>query len=298
MKKTGALGRFTSERARADYDAAYQRGLDALPAPDEVVDVGTGFGTVRCYRFGAPGPNPVLLLPGRAGGVVMWEPNLPAFAGSRPVYALDLLGEPGRSVQTAPVRTAADQAAWLVDVLERLDLRGAHLLGYSFGGWLAANLALRAPERLASLVLVDPVQTFARFPVQLLLRSALSVLPVVQRWGRPAFLRWIAGGAEVEPGDPVATVINEGIRTYRIALPTPVPFTDEQLRGLAVPALALIAGRSVLHDARRAAARAERFGVRAEVWETATHAIAGERADEVNTRVLAFWSEVEASRRG
>jgi pimeloyl-ACP methyl ester carboxylesterase len=32
-----------------------------------------------------------------------------------------------------------------------------HLVGHSFGGWLAANYAVRDPERLASLSLLEPV---------------------------------------------------------------------------------------------------------------------------------------------
>ncbi|MGV9846554.1 alpha/beta fold hydrolase [Streptomyces fungicidicus] len=295
-----ALGGFASPQARVEYDAAYRRGLTALPAPAGQHDVRTAFGTARVYRFGEPGPSPVVLLPGRAGTAIMWEPNLKALAARGTVLALDLIGEPGRSEQTAPLRDADDQAAWIDTVLTSLALRDVHLVGYSFGGWLAANLAVRAPDRLASLTLIDPVQTFARFPVPLLLRTALTLIPGVRRWARQSFLSWVSDGAEVPGDDPVATVIEQGMRTYRIALPTPVLFTDAQLRGVTVPVLALIAGRSVMHDARRAAARARELlpDVRAELWPAATHAIAGESATEVNARILAFLAEVEQRERG
>ncbi|WP_156755956.1 alpha/beta fold hydrolase [Actinokineospora pegani] len=287
------IGRFRSPEHRAAYDAAYDRGLAALPPPTGRHDITTGFGTVRAYRFGDPGPEPAVLLPGRAGTAAMWEPNLPALAARGPVYALDLVGEPGRSAQTAPIRGAEDQAAWLSQALTELEVSRAHLVGYSFGGWLAANLAVRAPERVASLVLIDPVHTFARFPLALLVRSALTTVPGVRRWARPSFLRWIADGAEVAADDPVAALIDEGMRTYRTALPTPMPFTDDQLRSLRVPVLALLAGRSVMHDARRATDHARLVpDIRAELWPSATHAIAGESAEAVNDRVLAFWAEV------
>lgn len=291
------LGRFAAPQARREYFAVYDRGIAALPAPAERHDIDTGFGRVRAYRFGEPGATPVVLLPGRAGTAVMWEPNLAALTGRGPVYALDLLGEPGRSEQTAPIRTAADQAAWLRTVLDELAPDGAHLVGYSFGGWLAANLAARAPRGLRSLVLVDPVQTFARFPGRLLVRSALAMLPGVRRWGRPSFLRWIVDGVEIPADDPVAAVIDEGMRTFRIALPTPMPFGDARLSSIGMPALALLAGRSVMHDASRAAARARALLPDAEVelWPSATHAIAGESAAEVNARVLAFLAKVDGA---
>lgn len=293
-----AVSTFVSTQARAEYDAVYDRGMAALPAPTGQHDIATAFGTARVYRFGGSGATPVVLLPGRAGTAVMWEPNLASFAARGPVYALDLIGEPGRSEQTAPIRGPADQAAWLDAVLGALESPAAHLVGCSFGGWLATNLAVRAPGRVASLTLLDPVQTFARFPLALLARTALALVPGARRWARPALMRWFSGGAEVASDDPVAVVIEAGMRTFRIALPTPAVFTDAQLRSIAVPVLALIAGRSVVHDARRAAARARDLlpDARVELWPSATHAIAGEAAAEVDARVLAFLAEVE--RRG
>lgn len=285
-----SLGRFVSPEARVEYDAIYDRGFAALPEPSEQHDVRTAFGTARVYRFGEAGPAPMVLLPGRAGTTVMWEPNLTAFAARGPVYTVDLIGEPGRSEQTAPIHDAADQAAWLNAVLAALDLHDVDLVGYSFGGWLAANLAVRSPERLGSLTLIDPVQTFAAFPLSLLFRTAMASIPGIRKWGRPAFLSWISGGTEVPVDDPVASVIDEGMRTFKIVLPTPRVFTDEQLRGVEIPVLALIAGRSVIHDTRRAVDRAENLlpNARVELWPEATHAIAGESPSEVNARVLEF----------
>ncbi|GAB3743317.1 alpha/beta hydrolase [Amycolatopsis oliviviridis] len=291
------LGGFASSEARAEYEAVYERGLAALPTPAGTHDIQTAFGVARVYRFGRPGGTPIVLLPGRAGTVVMWEPNLKALLRHGEVYAMDLIGEAGRSEQTAPIRDGADQAAWLTTVLTHLDLPSVHLIGYSFGGWLAANFAARAPERLKSLTVIDPVLTFGGLTAGLVVRATLSAVPVVDRWARPSFLRWISGGAEVDATDPVARVIDEGMRTYRIALPAPRLFTDEQLRSLKMPVLALVAGRSGIHHPERAAARARKLlpQGQVELWPSATHAIAGEAADEVNARILTFLSECDAA---
>ncbi|RSN61134.1 alpha/beta hydrolase [Amycolatopsis sp. WAC 04182] len=289
------VGGFASPEARAEYEAVYERGMAALPAPTGIHDIRTAFGVARVYRFGQPGATPIVLLPGRAGTAVMWEPNLTALLGHGEVFAVDLIGEAGRSEQTAPIRDGADQAAWLSTVLAELDLPSVHLIGYSFGGWLAANLAVRAPERLKSLTVIDPVLTFGGLTAGLVVRATLTAIPGINRWARPSFLDWISGGAEVDATDPVARVIDEGMRTYRIALPSPRLFTDEQLRSLRMPVLALIAGRSVIHHPERAAARAREFLSRGQVelWPSATHAIAGESAPEVNARVLKFLAECE-----
>ncbi|MFI9810932.1 alpha/beta fold hydrolase [Saccharothrix variisporea] len=290
-----SVGTFASPRARTEFDAAYEAGMRALPAPADTRDVPTDFGTVRVYRFGPARGAPIVLLPGRSGTTVMWLPNLAAFAEHHPVYALDLLGEPGRSEQTAPIRDAADQAVWLGTVLAALDLDGVHLVGVSIGGWHACNLAVRVPDRLASVSLVDPANTLGRMPAKLVLRAALAGLPLVSRWGRPAFLSWIAGGATVPKDDPATAVLDAGMRGYRMRLPVPEYFTDDQLRSIRVPVLALIAGRSAIHHPEAALTRARTLipHVHAELWPTATHAISGSHATEVNAAVLRFITEVQ-----
>jgi pimeloyl-ACP methyl ester carboxylesterase len=45
-----------------------------------------------------------------------------------------------------------------LDLLDRLNIRQKiHLVGHSFGGWLAAELAVHSPDRFASLVLAAPL---------------------------------------------------------------------------------------------------------------------------------------------
>ena len=51
----------------------------------------------------------------------------------------------------------SDLAFHYLDLLDTLGLDRVHLLGASFGGWIAAELATMASHRLDSLVLIDPV---------------------------------------------------------------------------------------------------------------------------------------------
>ena len=51
----------------------------------------------------------------------------------------------------------SDLAFHYLDLLDQLGLERVHLVGASFGGWIAAEMATMASHRLASLVLIDPV---------------------------------------------------------------------------------------------------------------------------------------------
>ncbi|MBX9760086.1 MAG: alpha/beta hydrolase [Beijerinckiaceae bacterium] len=53
--------------------------------------------------------------------------------------------------------TVEDLAYHYLDFLDALDLRGVTLVGSSFGGWLAASLAIKPTTRIRRLVLIDPV---------------------------------------------------------------------------------------------------------------------------------------------
>jgi pimeloyl-ACP methyl ester carboxylesterase len=74
-------------------------------------------------------------------------------------------------------------------------------------------------------------------------------------------------------------------------------FSDDQLRSLDIPVLALIAGRSVMLDAARAAARARNVLPRrqVELWAGASHAINGEYPAEIAETAAAFWDNIDGA---
>jgi pimeloyl-ACP methyl ester carboxylesterase len=49
-----------------------------------------------------------------------------------------------------------DVVFYLLDLFDRLTLDAPHVVGLSLGGWMAAELATRYPDRLSSLVLINP----------------------------------------------------------------------------------------------------------------------------------------------
>lgn len=289
----GGLGAFVSEAAFEHFLGAYRDGMATLP-PFELFDVPTSFGTVRAYRFGgAVAGAPVVLLPGRNASTPMYRTNLGPLLQQRTVYAIDLLGEAGLSVQHKRIRDARDQAQWLDEALAGLGVEQAHLLGVSIGGWTAVNAAVHRPNRVASLTLLDPVFTFTGAPAKAILASVALFAPVPGRWRRRV-LSWISGGADVADAEVESALISAGAKDFTVRTPAPKLFTDEQLRGLDIPVLALIAGRSVMLDPTRAVTRARELLPRGQVelWPDASHAINGEYPEEIARRAGQFWDEV------
>jgi pimeloyl-ACP methyl ester carboxylesterase len=62
----------------------------------------------------------------------------------------------GESGDAVALDTIEDYALHYMDLFDRLDLRQFDLAGFSLGGWMAAEFAIRQPQRLRRLVLVAP----------------------------------------------------------------------------------------------------------------------------------------------
>jgi pimeloyl-ACP methyl ester carboxylesterase len=99
---------------------------------------------------------PILFLHGLGGSCRDWSANLPAFASSYRVMAMDF---PGFGESDKPeVRYSIE---WLTDVVEKFlqeqELDRLNLVGHSMGGVVALNLASRPNSRVKKLVITDAV---------------------------------------------------------------------------------------------------------------------------------------------
>lgn len=86
-----------------------------------------------------------------------WDAQVKHFATSHRVVAIDLAGH-GASGQERTDYTVEAFAGDVVAVLQKLDLKGAILVGHSMGGGVIVEAALAAPDRVAGLVGVDNFQ--------------------------------------------------------------------------------------------------------------------------------------------
>ncbi|GAA2799279.1 alpha/beta fold hydrolase [Kribbella solani] len=285
------LGHWNSPAGYEDYRAKYAAAMRDVPAPDATHDIQTGFGTVRTYRFksSAASVDPLVLLPGTSSGTPVWAGNLDSLLTITDVYAIDLLGEPGMSVQTEPITSDEDKAAWLDQTLAALPEQKFNLLGLSIGGWTAMNLAVRRPERIATVTTLDAVNVYDGIPFAIIVRSLPATIKWLPRSWRDSFNSYTAGGKPVAHV-PVADMIESGMKNYTIRQPPPHRITEQQLGALPMPVLAIIAGRSVMHDpatARRTAEQALRTRTVA-FYPDASHAINGEYPDRIVADLRTF----------
>ncbi len=107
---------------------------------------------------------PLILLHGGVGASEMLSPLLPELAANRQVIGVHLQGHGRTADVDRPLRfeLMADDIAALI---EQLGLGKADLLGYSLGGGVALQTAIRHPELVRKLVIVSaPFQRNGFYP--------------------------------------------------------------------------------------------------------------------------------------
>ncbi|SFL31212.1 alpha/beta fold hydrolase [Geodermatophilus ruber] len=123
--------------------------LDLLGAEIRFRDVGGHL--TRSVEAGAG--EPVVLLHGISGHAETWVRTVTGLAQDFRVYALDMLGH--GFTDKPPIEYSIQALGeHVLDFLDAVGVRAAHLVGQSLGGWVAAWLAATHPDRVASLVSV------------------------------------------------------------------------------------------------------------------------------------------------
>ncbi len=291
----GKIGHFRSDEARDRFMAAYDNVLAFWPSPPTPLDVETRYGATHVLSCGPEAGTPIVLLHGVAVSSPSWFASIGALSEAHRVFAVDAIGDAGHSTQTAPVRTGDEMSRWLDDVFAALGLDAVHLIGLSYGGWLALNQASRSSGRLVSLIAVDPIGAIGRpsatFMLKIVPDSVLAMAKSERAIHR--LLRRLNNGTPVE--QPLLDLSVAGLRTYVGKQPFPKRLSDDDLRAIHTPTLILFGQKSPVNNVDRAVARAHVLvaGVATEIVPDAGHMLPVERPTVFTNRVLRFIDEID-----
>jgi len=297
MTRTSA---FKTPEGKAAYLAAYDTAIKLWPVPYEEIEIPSRFGTTHVTASGPKDAPPLVLLHGYMANSTMWIPNIADLSKDYRVYAVDAMGQPGRSIPDPdkPIRDAADYAAWLGTTLSGLNLDRISLVGMSYGGWLALNFAVTAPERVGKLVLLSPAASFQPVVRRMGLHGMLMFL-IPTRLTVNACFAWM--GFKDTPGDTLTRRVLDlaylGVKHFRFSPETarimPSVFSDDELRALHVPVLLLMGDGEVIYDPAEALARARQLlpNFDGELVPQCNHDMCFSQHRIVDARVLDFLND-------
>ncbi len=147
---------FKTEAGRNAVIKLYDEFLQKLALSYEKFYVNTRYGKTFIIASGEKSNPPLILLHGSGMNSVMWLRDINEYSKTYRVYAIDMLGEPGKSYENRPSLSGSCYPEWLKEVFENLSVERANIIGISLGAWLAIKFSVYYPEMVAKLVLLCP----------------------------------------------------------------------------------------------------------------------------------------------
>lgn len=296
LNREGGVAFFKTEAAEARYRAAYDAVLAKWPVAYEAITVPTRLGATHVIASGPEDAPPLVLLHAAMATATVWRPNVEALSEHFRVYAVDVVGQGGRSVASRKIDSRRDYADWLNELFDGLGIARASLVGNSYGGFLALSQAALAPERVDRVVLISPPGLVSYMPVfrsmiyMMLtgtLRRAFGAAPrktdLVTLIAHPVGFNeedkdWLALGRQLMDG------------SQRINMILPAVFSDAELGSIQTPTLLLIAEHEILYEphATLRSAMTRMPALEGEIVPGAHHLAAMSQPDVVNARIVSF----------
>jgi pimeloyl-ACP methyl ester carboxylesterase len=249
-----------------------------------------GSGEINLFRQGTGRPTVVLHA---AGGAGAWNPYLEQLSQHFDVIAPDHPGF-GLSDELPEVATMSQLVEHYVALLDTLGLDRFDLVGASFGGWLAAEIASTIPDRIDRLVLMAPAGLH-------LPEAPPANLPAMSQEELIRALFWngaIADAALSAPPTPEAAAqgARDGAAFGRFAASGPVLLHNEELpprlSAITAPTLVITAEvDNIIPRAHSEAYAAAIAGAELRVLTEIGHALYQEKPDVVADEVIDFLSQ-------
>ena len=297
-RKSGSrpISVFRSHDGELEYLAAYEGALKLWPVPYKESYIPTRFGDTHIIVSGPVDAVPVILLHPSGSPATIWYRNVSPLSERFRTYAVDTISEPNKSVLSKPIgrnHQRQDFAEWMTDLLDGLRIDKAHVVGNSFGGFLALNTVLCLPERVRKAVLISPAATFVQMWAWYWhFVPAGMIGPLIR--SRRIMLRpyeWIWQGF---PQDELTSRLRgvtalEGHPRHWF----PAVFSDKELSEIRTPILLLIGDHEVIYNPERVIRRATHAvaGLKAKIVPNANHNAEYTAADAVNVEIETFLLE-------
>jgi pimeloyl-ACP methyl ester carboxylesterase len=246
---------YRSQEGHRFIEEWYESALSRWSVPFLEHRLETHHGDTYALEFGASDALPLVLLHAAGTNSAIWADwvDLEALSEGHHVYAVDVIGDVGRSLVARRPKRGAIYADWLSEVLRSLDIEGATLLGASFGAVIALSTAQAHPERLRNVVAFVPPGAICRFTLGAALRMGWLVLAFSEK-RFVSFCRYANGG--VLDIDKARVMLDFLLRNARLKnrslIVMPPRLSDRQLVSMEVPCLCYLGEKDPFYKARKA----------------------------------------------
>ncbi|MEO8613086.1 MAG: alpha/beta hydrolase [Chloroflexota bacterium] len=232
----------------------YDKALAQWPVAYETLILPTRHGDTFVIACGSETALPLILLHGAGTNSTIWRGDIRSYSQNYRVYAVDLLGEAGKSAANRPAWDSPAYAEWLEDLLDALHIEKAALVGISQGGWTALKFAVNQPTRVENLVLICPGGVVPDKKSFIIRAIGFSLMG---KKGLQRMIRLLYGKQPIPEGVEDAVAVVMGNFKARLGI-LPI-FSDMELGRLTMPTLLIGGTDDPMRDLDSIAARLQTF---------------------------------------
>ena len=268
--------------------AIYEAKMEQWPIPYETRYIKSSYGKIHVIISGPETAPSLLLLHASAMASWSWLYNIGGLNRYYRTYAVDTIGDAGRSVLDDITRFPGDGEALAklyTEIMDTLGVQKACFIGASQGGFIATHMALYKPERVEKLILCGPMgYTGTTSSVLRILFTTMFPVSPIQK----SATRW-AFGSDPDINEAVGEwfrLILEGVISRQAR---PQPFTQQDLQRLQMPVLLILGKRDgLVGDPENIIRHVQDIPrIKVEICDTG-HLISAERPDQFNRIVIDF----------
>ena len=139
MKKR--LPIYTTSEGRAKYMTAYEAMFSLWKVPHDALDLETSYGSTHINVSGPIDGYPLILLHAVSLSSTAWFANIAELSATHRVYAVDGIGDAGKSIAECLLEKRSDYAEWLREVFDGLNIDRGYLVGAKYGAGLSGAAA-------------------------------------------------------------------------------------------------------------------------------------------------------------
>ncbi|WP_251551252.1 alpha/beta fold hydrolase [Neobacillus muris] len=274
------------------FKEAYEKTLYEWDIPFKISYVQTRFGKTHVIEGGFHHKETLLLFHGFGFSSTMWKDNIHDLSQHYHVFALDFIGDVNMSEATKQVESKQDCADWFRDVLNELQIEKTHILGMSYGGFLACVFATLVPEKIDKVITVSPGATLLKQRRTFFFKSLLAGLFPTARYINKFMDYMCSEGNQVNQ-----TLKDQFVVAMQNCMPRVKVFasylTDEELRKIHHSTLLIVGRDEVQYDPNKAVERAKSLISSLEVVciTNAGHGVLLEQPEQVNRYILDFLND-------
>jgi pimeloyl-ACP methyl ester carboxylesterase len=280
---------YKSEEARERCIKLYDLSLSQWKMPVEEIDVKTKYGTTHVIVSGKKDGLPVILLHGQWATATMWSFLVNKIGHKYRCYAIDQIDDIGKSRLERPINNRIDYGNWLKEAITKMNIEKSIIIGLSYGGFLAINLASLEPTMINKLVLLCPGIPLLGSPK---INWALHGMPMLFIPNRIT-AEWLVKGLSIlgyKKGNQEQEQLIEGGLSIRNRIPKRPIIEEKEFASIKMPILILIGEKETMYEPYAAKDRACLLfpNIEAEIIPKAGHMLSTDQPELVINRISKF----------